>query len=89
MNRLESMQVYVRIAELASFTQAAVSLGMSKAAVSMAVRQLETAFGARLLRRTTRRVRMTPDGLTFTNGASTCSMRWRSCKRCSARARRS
>jgi DNA-binding transcriptional LysR family regulator len=65
MNRLESMQVYVRVAELASFTQAADSLGMSKAAVSTAVRQLETGLGTRLLQRTTRRVQMTPDGLTF------------------------
>ena len=65
MNRLETMQVYVRVAELASFTQAADSLGMSKAAVSTAVRQLEAALGTRLLQRTTRRVHMTPDGFTF------------------------
>ena len=65
MNQLEAMQVYVRVAELASFTHAADSLGMSKAAVSTAVRQLETSLGTRLLQRTTRRVHMTPDGLTF------------------------
>jgi DNA-binding transcriptional LysR family regulator len=65
MNRLEAMQVYVRVAELASFTQAADSLGMSKAAVSTAIRQLEAGLGTRLLQRTTRRVHMTPDGLTF------------------------
>lgn len=65
MNRLETMQVYVRVAELASFTQAADSMGLSKAAVSTAIRQLEAALGTRLLQRTTRRVHMTPDGLTF------------------------
>lgn len=65
MNRLETMQIFVRVAELASFTQAADTLGMSKAAVSTAVRQLETALGTRLLQRTTRKVHMTPDGLTF------------------------
>ncbi len=65
MNRLDTMQVFVRVAELASFTQAADSLGMSKAAVSTAIRQLEAALGTRLLQRTTRRVHMTPDGLTF------------------------
>ncbi|WLI88453.1 LysR family transcriptional regulator [Massilia sp. R2A-15] len=65
MNRLETMQIFVRVAELASFTQAADSLGMSKAAVSTAVRQLEAALGTRLLQRTTRKVHMTPDGLTF------------------------
>jgi DNA-binding transcriptional LysR family regulator len=65
MNRLEAMQVFVRVAELASFTQAADRLGMSKAAVSTAIRQLEGALGTRLLQRTTRKVHMTPDGLTY------------------------
>jgi DNA-binding transcriptional LysR family regulator len=65
MDQLETMQVYVRVAELASFTHAADSLGMSKAAVSTAVRQLETSLGTRLLQRTTRRVHMTSDGLRF------------------------
>jgi len=65
MNRLDAMQVFVRVADLASFTQAADQLGMSKAAVSMAVRELETGLGTRLLQRTTRKVHLTPDGLTF------------------------
>ena len=65
MNRLDAMQVFVRVADLASFTQAADQLGMSKAAVSMAIRELETGLGTRLLQRTTRKVHMTPDGLTF------------------------
>lgn len=65
MNRLESMQIYVRVAELASFTQAADSLGMSRASVSTAVRQLEGALGTRLLHRTTRKVQMTQDGHVF------------------------
>jgi DNA-binding transcriptional LysR family regulator len=45
MNRLEAMQIFVRVAELAGFTRAADSLGLPKASVSTAVQQLETALG--------------------------------------------
>ena len=62
MEHLDSMRVFVRVAELASFTQAADSLGLPKASVSSAVQQLEARLGARLLQRTTRRVQLTDDG---------------------------
>lgn len=65
MNQMEAMQVYLRVAELASFTEAANSLGLAKANVSAAVQQLEAMLGTRLLHRTTRRVQMTHDGQTF------------------------
>lgn len=65
MNHLEAMQIYVRVAELASFTQAADSLGLPKASVSSAVKQLETLLATRLLHRTTRSVQMTQDGMIF------------------------
>jgi DNA-binding transcriptional LysR family regulator len=62
MNTLEAMQVFVRVAEQASFTRAAESLGLLKATVSVAVQQLEGSLGTRLLHRTTRKVQMTLDG---------------------------
>ena len=65
MNTLEQMQIFTRVAELASFTQAAESLGLPKASVSTAVQQLEAALGTRLLHRTTRRVQVTQDGQAF------------------------
>lgn len=65
MNPLDTMQAFVRVAELASFTQAAQSLGLPKASVSTSVQKLETQLGTRLLHRTTRRVQMTQDGLAF------------------------
>lgn len=64
MNRLEAMQIFVRVAELASFTQAADSLGLPKASISTAVKQLESLLGTRLLHRTTRKVQLTQDGMT-------------------------
>jgi DNA-binding transcriptional LysR family regulator len=62
MNPIEAMQVFVRVAELASYTRAAESLGMPKASMSTAVQQLESEFGTQLLHRTTRKVQMTLDG---------------------------
>jgi len=62
---LESLTIFARVAELSSFTQAADQLGLPKARVSTAVQALEAQLGTRLLHRTTRRVRMTPDGEAF------------------------
>ncbi|WP_215776427.1 LysR family transcriptional regulator [Paludibacterium sp. B53371] len=62
MNQLDAMQIFVRVAELSSFTAAADSLGLPKATVSLAVQQLERLLGTRLLHRTTRSVQMTQDG---------------------------
>lgn len=62
---LESLTIFARVAELASFTQAADQLGLPKARVSTAVQALEAQLGTRLLHRTTRSVRMTPDGEAF------------------------
>ncbi|MBC7939359.1 MAG: LysR family transcriptional regulator [Chitinophagaceae bacterium] len=62
MNLPEAIKVFVRVAELSSFTLAADQLGLPRASVSAAVRQLEAELGARLLHRTTRRVQMTQDG---------------------------
>lgn len=65
MNQLDAMRIYVRVADLASFTRAAESLGLPKTSVSAAVQQLEAQLGTRLLHRTTRRVEMTQDGRLF------------------------
>ena len=59
------MQIFVRVAELASFTRAAEDLGLPKASASTAVQQLESSLGTRLLHRTTRRVELTQDGRAF------------------------
>lgn len=65
MDRLYSMQIFIRVAELNSFTKAADSLGLPKASVSSYVQQLESLVGTRLLHRTTRSVKLTQDGLAF------------------------
>jgi len=62
---LDAVRVFIKVSELASFTQAAAQLGMPKARASLRVRALEAALGVRLLHRTTRTVRTTPDGEQF------------------------
>lgn len=65
MERYDAMRIYLRVVELASFTAAADTLGLPKASVSLAVRQLEDLTGTRLLHRTTRRVNATAEGRAF------------------------
>lgn len=59
---LERMQSFVKVAELGSFTRAGQHLGLSKSRVSLRVQALERELGTRLLQRSTRVVRLTPDG---------------------------
>lgn len=56
------LRTFTEVARLASFSQAAKSLGLSRAAVSAQVAQLETRLRASLLHRTTRQVRLTAEG---------------------------
>ncbi len=62
MDRFQEMQVFVRIAERGSFTQAADDLQLPRATVTNLIQRLEARLGVRLLERTTRTVRLTPDG---------------------------
>jgi DNA-binding transcriptional LysR family regulator len=62
---LDSVRVFVKVAELGSFTRASEHLGMSKARASIRVQELEARLGARLLHRSTRTVRLTTDGEQF------------------------
>jgi DNA-binding transcriptional LysR family regulator len=65
MDRLQTLSIFARVAEMESFTAAARSLGLPKATASNAVQQLEARLATRLLHRTTRRVHLTHDGAAF------------------------
>lgn len=59
---LESLRVFVKVAELGSFTRAGDQLGIGKAKASLQVQALERRLGVQLFHRTTRVVRLTADG---------------------------
>ncbi|MDF3125070.1 LysR family transcriptional regulator [Rheinheimera sp. 1928-s] len=65
MDRIQQMQIFQRVAELGSFIRSAEQLGLPKTSVSEAVQQLETQLNVRLLNRTTRRVELTQDGMSY------------------------
>lgn len=65
MQNLDALAIFVRIAEMGSFTHAAQSLGIQKGRASNVVRQMEAQLGARLLHRSTRTVQLTEDGRSF------------------------
>ena len=62
---LHELRIFATVAELASFSRAAEQLGLAKGRVSTSVQRLEAQVGTRLLQRTTRSVRVTPDGERF------------------------
>lgn len=65
MRNLDHLLIFIRVAEMHSFSRAAESMGIQKGRASAVVRQLEDDLGVRLLHRTTRSVRLTEDGRSF------------------------
>jgi DNA-binding transcriptional LysR family regulator len=65
MDRFATLTIFTSVVEAESFTAAADKLGLSRAAVSKAVLELEAALGARLLERTTRRVKVNAVGAAY------------------------
>ena len=65
MNKLQAMQVFVRVVETGTMTRAADSLQMPKATATTLIQQLEASLGVKLLNRTTRSVSVTTDGAAY------------------------
>lgn len=62
MDRIEALQLFMRVADAGGFSQAARALDLTQSQVSRAVQQLEERWGARLFHRTTRVVTLTEAG---------------------------
>ncbi|HET9955530.1 MAG TPA: LysR family transcriptional regulator [Polyangiaceae bacterium] len=65
MDHLESLRLFVKVAETGSFSQAARRAGCSASAATRAIGSLEARLEAQLLHRTTRRVSLTEGGERF------------------------
>ena len=59
---LSDLAVFVAVVDAGSFTTASGKLDLSKSMVSKCMNRLESSLGARLLHRTTRRLRLTEAG---------------------------
>lgn len=69
MDRLDAMQLFVRVAESGSFSKAARAAGVGQPAVSKQIAALEEHLGAQLLRRTSRGLSMTEAGQDYYEAA--------------------
>ena len=65
MDRLATLQLFVAIVDRSGFSAAAASLGVSRPAATVAVKELERRLGVQLLHRTTRQVRPTVEGESY------------------------
>jgi DNA-binding transcriptional LysR family regulator len=65
MSKIQEMSSFVAVVDAGSFVGAASATGLSKAAVSRHVGELEKRLGVRLLQRTTRRLSLTEEGRMF------------------------
>src|SRR3954469_11184222 len=66
---LDTVQAFVLIADLASFTRAAEASGTTQSAISLKLKKLEQRLGRRLIERTPRLVRLSADGAAFLDRA--------------------
>jgi len=60
---LAGLRAFVAVAEKRHFSSAATTLGVSQSTLSQALAALETGLGSHLVERSTRRVRVTPEGM--------------------------
>ena len=68
---IDTVQAFLLVAELQSFTRAAEALGTTQAAVSLKLQRLETVLGKRLVERSPRSVVLTAEGAAFLHHART------------------
>ena len=65
MDRLNAMHLFVRVAELGSFSAAAQQLGLDRSVVTRQIAALETHLGVKLMARSTRRLTLTSAGTAY------------------------
>src|SRR5580704_13647254 len=68
MNKLEAMRIFMRVADLSSFSLAGKQLNKSPAAITRNVAMLEAQLNVRLMNRSTRRLSLTEAGKVYLDG---------------------
>ncbi|WP_299699095.1 LysR family transcriptional regulator [uncultured Tateyamaria sp.] len=69
MDRIQSLEVFIAVAEAESFAEGARRVGLSAPSATRGINSLEARLGARLFTRTTRRVRLTEVGQAYLEDA--------------------
>ncbi len=65
MDRLDAMHVFVRVAELGSFSAVAQQMGVARSVVTRQITALEAHLGVKLMARSTRRLALTSSGTAY------------------------
>lgn len=65
MDKLQAMRIFVRVAELNSFSGVAQQLGVARSVVTRQVAALENHLGTKLMARSTRRLTLTSEGANY------------------------
>jgi LysR family transcriptional regulator for bpeEF and oprC len=65
MDRLQAMEVFTRVVEMSSFSRAADALALSRTSATTIIQNLEAHLHVRLLQRTTRKLKLTPEGAEY------------------------
>lgn len=65
MDRLHAMHLFVRVAELSSFSAVALQMGVARSVVTRQIAALETHLGVKLMARSTRKLTLTSAGAAY------------------------
>jgi LysR family transcriptional regulator for bpeEF and oprC len=65
MDKVQAMEVFTRVVEMNSFSRAAEALGLSRTSATTIIQNLEAHLHVRLINRTTRQLRLTPEGAEY------------------------
>lgn len=71
-----NMLAFIRVAESATFAEAAEKLHLTQPALSSAIKKMEEQLGGKLFSRSTRRVSLTPEGQTLLPNAKRLVNEW-------------
>ena len=73
---LDDLNLFVRVAQTHSLSEAARQLDLTPSAVSARLKRIEEELGVRLVERTTRSLRLTPEGERFLQTCDTMTLAW-------------